>query len=735
MNCLRPLGLWLVFPLLLTEGAAAQLATVDPTLSPASQRMAAYLARVARTADPVANVYLNRARAAGMRTLLDRPLPPARKIQLRSRIARELVRGGQMREAIDEIDGIYRRIEELDVPVEDGFRHMLRDLQAVAYLRVGEQESGRSPAHEWLFPMRRAGGAAFDADTRAAIERYSANLRERPDDLSTRWLLNIAYMALGEYPDAVPADWRLPPESVAADEDVGAFVDVAPAAGVAVRGHAGGSVMEDFDGDGLLDLMASSRGLRDQLRFFHNRGDGTFDERTRNAGLSGQLGGLNLSHADYDNDGDRDLTVWRGAWMGEAGLHANSLLQNDGAGRFDDVTDRAGLLSFHPTHSGAWGDYDNDGWLDLFVGHESSPPPKPAHPNQLYHNEADGTFVDVAANHGFDGVSFVKGLTLGDIDNDGQIDVYLSNLNGDNQLYRNAGDGVTPRFVDITDSAGVAEPYVSFPTWFWDYDNDGWQDLFVAGFDMADLDDMAAVHLGLPFGAEHPRLFRNRGDGTFEDVAATVGLDRVILPMGANYGDLDNDGWLDAYFGTGMPDMRTLLPNRMFRNDEGRRFLDVTASGGFGTLQKGHGISFGDIDNDGDQDIYQVLGAAFEGDVAANVLLENPGHGHRWLSLELEGVRSNRDAIGARVHVRVQRVGGGVRDIHVTVGHGGSFGSSPLRQEIGLGRAATIDFVDILWPGNDQPQRLGELTLDCAYRLRQGGAPAVVARQRLDLSP
>ncbi|MDA0334640.1 MAG: CRTAC1 family protein, partial [bacterium] len=608
-------------------------------------------------------------------------------------------------------------------------------LQSLAYLRVGEQSGGATPAHGWLFPMAIAGGPAFDGGTRAAIDGYSTNLRNQPDDLATRWLLNICYMALGVYPQGVPPQWRLPPEIFASADDAGFFADVAPAAGVDVRGHAGGSVMDDFDGDGLLDIITSSRGLRDQLRFFHNDGDGTFGDWSERAGLLGQLGGLNLSHADYDNDGDADLTVWRGAWMGEAGRHPNSLLQNLGGGRFDDVTEQAGLLSFHPTHAGAWGDYDNDGWLDLFVGNESSPAPKPPHANQLYHNEGDGRFTEVGVPLGFSGVSFVKGLTLGDIDNDGQIDVYLSNLNGDNALYHNDGAEAETRFSEISAAAGVRAPYVSFPTWFWDYDNDGWQDILVAGFDMAELGDMAAIYLAQPFGAEYPRLYRNRGDGTFEQVAERVGLDRIILPMGANFGDIDNDGWLDAYFGTGMPDMRSLLPNRMVRNDQGRRFLDITTSGGFGTLQKGHGISFGDIDHDGDQDIYQVLGAAFEGDVANNVLLENPGHGNHWLSLKLEGVTSNRDAIGARIHVRTRLANGDSQDIHVTVGHGGSFGSSPLRAEIGLGQAVQIDFVDVIWPGDNHVQHVAGLVPDHAYHLLQGKPATELTLHRFDLSP
>ena len=707
-----------------------------PEPTPASRRMVRGLARIADKADPVVNVYLNRARAAGMRSLLSQSMPPIREVQLRASITRELIRGGQMREAIDEVDTIHELLAGHNLPVDASFTAMLRDQQALGWLRAGEQDTGAVPAHGWLFPMRVGGGAAFEPGARKAMERYLANLAEDPQDLSTRWLLNIAAMAAGSYPHGVPPDWLLPEATFASDHDIGQFADVAPAAGVDVRGHAGGSVMDDFDGDGLLDLVASSRGLRDQLRFFHNRGDGTFDDHTRQAGLTGQLGGLNLSHADYDNDGDRDLVVWRGAWMGEAGRHPNSLLQNTGTGRFQDATEAAGLLSFHPTHSGAWGDYDNDGWLDLFVGNESSPAPKPPHPNQLYHSNGDGTFTEVGQALGFASVGFVKGLSLGDINNDGQIDAYVSNLNGDNALYLNAGDDARPRFRDISGDAGVREPYVSFPTWFWDYDNDGWQDILVAGFDMADLDDMAAIYLDQPFGAEHPRLYRNLGNNTFEERAVQTGLDRVILPMGANFGDLDNDGWLDAYFGTGMPDMRTLLPNRMLRNDGGKAFVDVTTSGGFGTLQKGHGISFGDVDHDGDQDIYQILGAAFEGDVAPNVLLENPGHGNHWLCLELEGGPSNRDAMGARIHVRVRTAGGNARDVHVTVGHGGSFGSSPLRAEIGLGDAVQIDYVDVRWPGDVQAQRLTDITFDRAWRLRQGEDDATaVMRQRFDLSP
>jgi ASPIC and UnbV/FG-GAP-like repeat len=209
------------------------------------------------------------------------------------------------------------------------------------------------------------------------------------------------------------------------------------------------------------------------------------------------------------------------------------------------------------------------------------------------------------------------------------------------------------------------------------------------------------------------------------DVTAAAGLYKVLQAMGSNFGDLDNDGWLDFYVGTGDPDLSTVIPNRMFRNAGGRKFQEVTASGGFGHLQKGHGVSFADLDNDGDQDIYIVMGGAFPGDLAHNALFLNPGHGNHWITLKLQGVRSNRAAIGARIRVIVATADG-ERSIYKTVGSGGSFGASPLRQEIGLGQATAIRRIEIFWPVTGQSQVLDGVTMDRFYTVREGaGAPAV----------
>ncbi len=214
-------------------------------------------------------------------------------------------------------------------------------------------------------------------------------------------------------------------------------------------------------------------------------------------------------------------------------------------------------------------------------------------------------------------------------------------------------------------------------------------------------------------------MFRNNHDGTFRDVTREAHLDRVLHTMGSNFGDIDNDGWLDFYLGTGDPNLATIIPNRMFRNVEGRLFQDVTTAAGVGHLQKGHGVAFADIDNDGDQDIYEVMGGAVTGDHFRNVLYENPGSGNHWLTLRLEGVRSNRSAIGARIHVEVETPAG-PRSIYRTVGSGGSFGASPLRQEIGLGRASAIRMVTIGWPASGTTQTLNGLELDRFYEVKEG---------------
>ena len=211
--------------------------------------------------------------------------------------------------------------------------------------------------------------------------------------------------------------------------------------------------------------------------------------------------------------------------------------------------------------------------------------------------------------------------------------------------------------------------------------------------------DVGAEMSGRSIGTERPKLYRNNGDGSFTSVEKEAGIDRSFYAMGCNYGDLNNDGLPDFYVGTGAPSFKALVPNRMMLNKNGNAFEEVTGQGGFGHLQKGHGIGFADLDGDGDQDVYAVMGGAFEGDGFMNALFENPGFGNNWIALKLEGVTANKSAIGARIKINTKESNGTSRSIYSVVSTGGSFGANTLTREIGLRKAVSISSVEITWPG------------------------------------
>jgi hypothetical protein len=326
-------------------------------------------------------------------------------------------------------------------------------------------------------------------------------------------------------------------------------------------------------------------------------------------------------------------------------------------------------------------------------------------PSELFRNTGAGGFENVAARAGVDRIAFTKGVAAADFDNDRQTDLYVSNYGGANFLYRNNGNGT---FTDVSTAARVLGTPQGFSTWFFDYDNDGWQDLFVTSY-VASLDDLVRDRLGQPHRGTTMRLYRNRQDGSLADVTREAGLERVLMPMGSNFGDLDNDGFLDMYLGTGNPSYGALQGSVLLRNVNGRRFEDVTASSGTGELHRGHGVAFADLDHDGDEDIVFQVGGVTPGDRHAIRLFENPGHGHDWLALKLVGAKSNRSAVGARLAITVTDTEGQRREMHRMVTTGSSFGGNPLVQHVGLGRGASRVDVSVLWPATNSRQHFTDV--------------------------
>ena len=648
-------------------------------------------------------------------------LEPQVEAEVRIKLTTHLILLGRFAEAVAMIEAI-----DAQHLVDLSGSHLL--LQAIAQLQLAEDQNciERHAVTSCILPIRPEAVHRLPEPSRQAGDLYQEYLGKHPGDYQVKWLLNLSRMLSGDFPAGVPSQHRLPATSLEPQGDLPMWYDIAPTLQVDAHDLAGGAILDDFDGDGLLDLVSSSWDPCEPLKAFRNDGRGGFEDVSGRWGLDSQLGGLNLMHADFDNDGLLDLLVLRGAWMGQDGRIRNSLLRNDlerPAGRFVDVTAAAGLAyPTYPTQAAAWADFDGDGDLDLYVGNEANKATLMTYgrtgtpyPSQLFRNNSDGTFTDVARLYGVANHRYTKGVAWGDFDNDRDPDLYVSTFD-DNRLYRNDGaDG----FVDVAAEMGVTEPHeASFATWFFDYDNDGDLDIFAADYS-AQTPDVLAAYFGTAPPGGRPRIHRN-DDHRFTELSSEIGFDRPVLPMGANYGDLDNDGFPDFYLGTGVPDFDALMPNIMYRNDGGRRFQDVTFIGGFGHLQKGHGIAFGDLDNDGDQDLFQQLGGAYPFDRYGNALYENPGSEHAWIVLRLVGRRANRFALGARIHVQGNGPAG-EQSFHSVVGSGGSFGGSSLQQELGLGPTSRIDTITILWPGSGTRQVFsGPLDVNHFYQAVEG---------------
>jgi hypothetical protein len=657
--------------------------------------------------------------AAIDRLLVDPARTPAERVQDLVFKASQFMYEGQPSEAYQVLDEA-RSVAKSSPKLEQDWLYTIVFFQGVAGMRRGENENCLECRGEGacIFPIRPTAVHTKPEGSRLAIRHFTEYLEEFPEDQGARWLLNVAYMTLGEYPHQVPAPYLMAFDGFGREFDIGRFKDIAHLVGVNRFQSSGGAIMDDFDNDGLLDLVVTTIDPGQAMAFYRNKGDGTFEDRTKAAGLGRQYGGLNCVQTDYNNDGFLDIFISRGAWIQYP--MRPSLLRNNGDGTFTDVTRAAGLMDSVNSICATWADFDNDGFLDVFICNETGP-------NRLYRNRGDGTFEEVAARAGVQGKGKggrCKGAAWLDYDNDGYPDLFVNYHGSTPQLFHNNRDGT---FTEVTEAMGISGPLGGFSCWAFDYDNDGWLDIFATCY-QASLDDLVLDIQGKPprevadvtrlyRNLDVTRLYRNLGGKRFQDVSQKTGVDRVFATMGSNFADFDNDGYLDFYLGTGDPCLETLIPNRMFKNVGGKRFADITTTSGTGHLQKGHGVACGDWRRVGSVDLFEQLGGAVPGDRYHNVLFLNPGQGNNWLVVKLIGQKTNRAAIGARI--KVIAAGDPPLTVHRHVSSGSSFGGNPLQQHIGLGKASSVATLEIYWPTSGTTQVFHDLHVNQAIEITE----------------
>jgi enediyne biosynthesis protein E4 len=502
------------------------------------------------------------------------------------------------------------------------------------------------------------------------------------------------------------------------------FTDVTAQAGIHFKHNSGafgkkylpetmgsGACFLDYDNDGWQDILLVNsmdwpehKSGKSFPALYHNNKDGTFTDVTQRAGLAVEMYGLGCAVGDYDNDGNVDIYITT--------VGANHLFRNLGNGRFADVTAKAGVADPGFSAGAVWFDYDNDGKLDLFVAHyidwsiESdqycsldnknksycTPQAYKGQSSALFHNKGDGTFENVTRRAGlYDPTSKSLGVALLDYDNDGWMDLFVSNDTEPNKLYHNNHNGT---FTDVAVAAGLAYSEAGtvragMGTDASDYDNSGWQSLVIGNFTN-----------------EGMALYRNDGSGLFTDEAPATGLKRIStrsLTFGTFFFDYDLDGLPDILAVNGhvsddisvvQPNVKYAQPPHLFRNLGKNKFEEVTAKLG-PALQRpivGRGAAYGDFDNDGDLDL---LITANNG--PARLLRNDNGNQNDMLRIKTVGTRSNRDGIGAKVTLTT---GTGTR-LFAMVKTGSSYLSqSELPLTFGLGKPESGKTVslEIVWP-------------------------------------
>ncbi len=505
------------------------------------------------------------------------------------------------------------------------------------------------------------------------------------------------------------------------------LIDVAQEAGVTllnvtgdktidyiVEANGNGAAFFDFDNDEDIDLLIINGSTLNNIKnggnpiaaLYRNDGQGKFSDVTALSGINRKGWGMGVCVADYDNDGFEDVYI--------TAFGPNVLYRNNGDGTFTDVTEQAKVGDTGWSTNCVFGDYDRDGYTDLYVANyltfdeETIPKPGtatacrykgmavfcgpkglPPQKDRLYRNNGDGIFIDVSERAGISAPGqFSFGVIFSDLNNDGWPDIFVANDSRPNYLFRNKGGG---SFEETALLAGVAlsesgAMQAGMGVDVGDYDNDGDFDIFI-------------THLS----GDHNTLYRNDGNGFLSDVSfhASLALSSLeYLGWGTGFVDLDNDGLLDIFIANGHVyqeidthnvGFKFFEPNQLYQNLGDGRFREVTKEIGGGLLieKSSRGAAFGDIDNDGDLDILVI-----NHNDRPTLLRNEVINGNHWITLRLVGTKSNRDAVGARITVKV-----GTLVQTAEVRSGGSYLShNDSRVHFGLGKATRIERLEVRWP-------------------------------------
>jgi tetratricopeptide (TPR) repeat protein len=572
---------------------------------------------------------------------------------------------------------------------------------AVRELNLAAQDPdmrGRA-RHESALAHYRAGRA------REAVDDGIAAMMADPSNERARAAMWLASRSLNGYPAHVPDAFRM--ELKAGYEPARVtFENIAAKIGLDKVCAGRGTAVFDYNNDGLLDIVVTAAHAGCTL--YRNNGDGTFTDVTVGSGLDQCINGFVIIAGDYDNDGFQDLFVTRlGFYYGDCGLY-----HNNGDGTFTNVTAHAGVQSWGPSYTASWVDYDCDGHLDLFIGYNLGGMFDRRTQNRLFHNNGDGTFTDVTEQSGIASAFTTIGSCWGDYNNDGYPDLFVSSGIGRPQLFRNNRDGT---FTDVGIEAGITDFLVGTTCFFADYNNDGWLDIVQNSW--SDHED--AIHtMKTGRGPEDGSplvVYHNNGDGTFTPKTREIGLDGCWGTMSGSFGDVNNDGYIDLLLGNGSPRMERLEPFILLENDRGR-FHNTTFSAGLPFSGKSHGTNCADLFGDGRMSIIIAAGGGYPGDLlqtAVHCPKELPGN---YLNVRLKGTKSNRDGNGARITLWSN----GNRQIREMT-NGSSFGCLPLEQHFGLGAATEITAIEIRWPGG-LLQRVENPPLNETIRVTEGQA-------------